>query len=449
MLSFIKALIKPLIIPCLYIAGLVLAFLSMFKNVYWGLYFMTFFIPQPNLWHMFRAYWFGKDFLDILFLGILAGIFVQGLGFVKKRNTVIILLYIFIIYLALWNCALNFNLPLPITTDNTLLLDWKNFAQMIFLYFLALNIVKDERQQKILILVICASIFFISLRSYRNFTGGSAFHWDKRDGGPFNAVGLGANHYGAFISYYITFFLGLFFYDKNINRKKLYLATYLLGLHPLLFAYSRGAYLATLVGLSFFGLRKKILLVLIALIIAGYQVILPVSVVDRINMTKTSSGEFDKSAEHRLIMWEIAIDAFKQHPIFGVGFGGFGHIIPRDEKLTDTHNFYMKTLSEEGIIGIIILFCILIKAFRSGSLLFRIGKTDFQRGLGFGFMGCVLALMVANIFGDRFSYFCLGGFFWLLWGLVDRGILISQAGPVAEQAETTPAVPGKWDWLLK
>ena len=449
MLSFIKTLIKPLLVPVLFFGGLWVALLSVFKDSRLGLYLFVALIPQPNIWYKFHGYEFGKDYFDIVFLAILMGIFVQRLGFVKTKNTIFILTLILISYLALWNGALNFNLPMPISTANEHLKDWKNYVQMIFLYFFVINIIKTEREQKILIIIVCLVVFFISLRSFRNFSGGTTFHWDKRDGGPFEVVGLGANHFGAFIAYCITFFLGLFWFEKNKIRKKLYLFTYLLGLHPLLFSYSRGAYLASLVGLSFFGRKKKILLALVLVVIAGYQIFLPASVVDRIKMTESSSGKLDQSSAHRLALWKIALNAYQQHPIFGIGFGAFKYIVPEGEHLTDTHNYFIKTICEQGIIGITILLLTLFNAFRSGSLLFKIGHNDFQKGVGFGFMGCVLALAVANMFGDRFSYFPLGGYFWILWGLVDRGVLISQAGPVVEQEEITPAVPGKWDWLLK
>jgi hypothetical protein len=83
----------------------------------------------------------------------------------------------------------------------------------------------------------------------------------------------------------------------------------------------------------------------------------------------------------------------------------------------------MKTLSEQGIIGLTLLAILFLKAFMSGSRLFRIGKSPFSRGLGLGFMGSVVAMIATNMFGDRWSYYAVGGYFWILWGLVDRGIV--------------------------
>jgi len=54
------------------------------------------------------------------------------------------------------------------------------------------------------------------------------------------------------------------------------------------------------------------------------------------------------------------------------------------------------------------------------------GKNGFHQGLGLGFMGSTVALIVNNLFGDRFSAPVVGGYFWLVWGLVDRSIMMSR-----------------------
>jgi len=74
-------------------------------------------------------------------------------------------------------------------------------------------------------------------------------------------------------------------------------------------------------------------------------------------------------------------------------------------------------------------------AFRSGWKLLREANNGFEKGLGLGFMGCVLASATTNLFGDRWSYYEMGSYFWVFWGLVDRGILIAEASK--QKAELT------------
>jgi O-antigen ligase len=180
--------------------------------------------------------------------------------------------------------------------------------------------------------------------------------------------------------------------------------------------------------------KKRSLLILALVIFISWQTLLPPTVVERIEMTKTESGELEGSAAARFDLWSHAIDVFEKNPVFGVGFGGYKFTVPETFKFTDTHNLYLKTLSEQGIIGITLLLFIFLLALKSGQGLFRKGLTPFHRGLGFGFLGCVVAFIITNMFGDRWSYFVLGDYFWITWGLVDRAILMSDI-PVISRNE--------------
>jgi O-antigen ligase len=423
---------------------------TVFKNSFWGLITIACLIPQPNIWYKFHPYPFGKDCMDILIFAMLLGIMVQKKGFARTSNTGLVKVYIVCAYFALWNTSMRFSLPLPITRLNELVPDLKNYIEMIMLYFLALNIVKEEKQQRIMTVVMSAVVLLIGIRSYRNFSAGDVFDYDKRVGGPFEAVGLGSNHLGAFIAFTCALFLGLALFEKDRRRKILYNVTVLFGLHPLFFAYSRGAYLAALGTLSLFGLlKKRSLLALVAVILIAWQVILPPSVVNRITMTENKEGEVEHSAAVRLELWKFAVDTFMEHPVFGIGYGGYalsvgGLTLSTGEKVPagfDTHNYWMKLLCEQGVLGFTLFLFLLGGAFRSGWRLYKIGNSDFQRGLGFGFLGCVAAIVITNMFGDRWSYFALGGYFWIFWGLVDRGILISQSAPVVEETgQSAPAL---------
>ena len=426
--NILYAILSPIALPLVYIGAFITVVTSIFKNARWGLFVLVALIPLPNLWYKLHPYPLGKDLIDFLFFSILIGLFINKDGLAKTQNSVFLVLFILVNYVSLWNTSLNFSLPSPITTENELLRDWKNYAEMIFLYFLVVNATQDDKQIKSLVLLTTVVILFISVREYRNFSEGTAFSYDNRSQGPFWVVGLGENHLGAFVAQYGAFLLGLFLCDDNKKRRWLYLTAVLFSLHPLFFSYSRGAYAAATVALVFFGLiKKRSLLVLASVIFVSWQTLLPVTVVERITMTETPSGQIEASAAHRLVLWETAKDIFQENPIFGVGFGGFGLAVPPDETKTDTHNFYMRMLSEQGIIGITLFLMLLMRAFRSGWQLYRMGPTPFYKGLGLGFLGCIVATSVANIFGDRWSYFVLGGYLFVFWGLVDRAILISRA----------------------
>jgi O-antigen ligase len=178
--------------------------------------------------------------------------------------------------------------------------------------------------------------------------------------------------------------------------------------------------------LIFFGMIKKRSLLILALVLfLSWQTLLPPSVVERIKMTKTESGELEGSAAVRLDLWDHAVNLFKENPIFGIGLGGYRFTVPEELRFKDTHSLYLKTLSEQGIIGFSLLLLIFFMALKSGQRLYKIAQTPFQKGVGFGFLGCIVTFIITNMFGDRWSYFVLGDYFWITWGLVDREILMS------------------------
>jgi putative inorganic carbon (HCO3(-)) transporter len=424
--------IRESFIIILYFGGIITAIVAIFRKAEWGFLLMVALIPQPNITYKLYGFPMGKDFLDILFIAVGIGILVNKRGFEKAGNSLLIVVLIMVSYLALWNSSRHFSLPAPISFANPMIKEWKCYACMVAMYLLTFNALKDSANlRKFMVVLMAVVVLFISFRSYRSFTPGASYIETSRAGGPFWIIGLGSNHFGAFIVYCSAVFLGLFFLEQNRWRKILFLVLVIFSLHPIFFSYSRGAYVGAFLVLVFFGLaQKRSLLVLIVVLAIAWQTLLPSSVVDRIRMTKTETIEgqmqIEDSAAVRLGLWNIAWNLFKENPVIGVGFGGYEFSVPEGEyhRWKDTHNYYAKMLAEQGIVGFGLFLTVLFMAFRSGWRLWKAGKEGFEKGLGLGFMGCVLALASTNFFGDRWSYFEVGSYFWIFWGLVDRYVVI-------------------------
>ena len=419
MLTFIKAWIKILIVPISYALGIAAMLYTAFKDVRPGIFLLVALIPQPNLWYKYHQYPLGDQFIDILYFAVVVAIFVQNRKWIRTPNASLLFAYMIMGYLSLVNTSLTFNLPFPISTSNTLLVELKNYLQMIGLYFLVSQSLDDEKEKKLCLMVMSAVVFLVAVRAYRNFYGGDTFEYGRRAGGPFEVVKLGANHLGAFMANSVAMLSGLLLCDDSWKRKALYVAAISYGILAMLFSYSRGAYVAVFFVLVYFGIRKKRSLLLVALLLAiTWKTILPASVTDRILMTRSEDGVIEDSAAARLGLWSHAFQIFSANPVFGVGYGGFGMTVTGP--LTDTHNFFAKTLCEQGGVGTVLLLILLARAYRSGEALLKNAHTPFLKGLGLGFTGCLVSVIVTNMFGDRWSYFVLGGYFWVLWGLVDN-----------------------------
>jgi len=427
MLLALKIFLRKLLIPLLYFGGIYLFIVTIFKNVSLGLNLLTFLAPQANIYYKLHSYPYGWMFIDLFILAVSMGILIQQKKSEKTGNEKWIWILIIFSYFTTWIASSNFNLPIPVSLSSQLFVDWKNYIRTFFLYFFVLRIAKEPEGRKILLLLMSVAVLIMALKSYRNFSGGSSFAWDKRYGGPFEVAGLGSNHFGTFMSAYSMVFLTLGLIETHKLRKYLFLATALFSLHPIFFAYSRGAYLGYAGALLLVGIvRVRILLVVLLVVGIAWQTILPESVVDRITMTKTDEGELEGSAAGRLELWEEAFELFESSPVVGVGFNGFANsvkgtqtIVAGGQKMTDTHSFFVRTLCEQGIIGLSIILIIFGKAFFSGLKLYRNSSDPFYLGLGLGFSACVISLFLSNLFGDRFSYLQSGCYFWALWGLVD------------------------------
>jgi O-antigen ligase len=395
--------------------------------------------PLPTLWYPTHVFVFGKDTQDLLIASAMLGVMVNKGGFQRTPHLGWILAIALYTYAALWNTALRFGLDAPLTRENPYLADWKNYVLMLMVYVAAFNAIRTEAHVRLLVNLSVGALLFMVQRELTSFVAGSSFSYGSRANGPFWIVGMNANHFGAFVAHIGVFALGLGLVDRHPVRRWFYLAAFFGSLYPLLFSYSRGAYVGVLAALCVFGLvRHRWLLGLVAVLMVLWQVVLPESVVDRITMTEGEDGELEASAAGRVEVWEHARSLFLQSPIFGIGLNGF-MTARAGESLTDPHNFYLKTAAEQGVVGLLLLFGMLLSFLYSAWRLQRDAKTPFAAGLGYGGMGCIIAVMVTNAFGDRFSQLALGSTFFLLLGAIERMRVLQAALPSPGEVEPAGA----------
>jgi len=436
-LTFIKGLIKALLPLGMYLASLTVCVRAAMGKPHYAVFLVAVLTPLPNMWYAIHQFPLGKDVIDLLIISALIGVLVGHHRQAPSSGGWFLLAYLMYVYLEVWNSSLRFGLPVPLTSDNGVFTYFKNYAEMGLLYAVTYHSTNDPKHRRTLVWICMGVFFLIVLREARNFTESMSFNYDKRAAGPFWAAGLGPNHFAAFVVHYAAVALGLSFFVENRYARWFLWLTSIVALQPLFFAYSRGAYMAALLVLLVYGvLKKRMLLVLLLIIGISWQTLLPHTVVERISMTENSEGQLESSAADRVVLWDEALSQFASSPVVGVGLGGFGlsHV---GGIYTSVHNLYLETLAEQGVIGLLLLIAVMLRALYSGFRLFLRGVTPFDRGLGLGFTGCVLAAMVTNIFGDRWSYFEIGAYYWIFWALVDR----SYAAAVAAQRVTaeTPA----------
>lgn len=395
--------------------------------------------PLPTLWYPTHQFMFGKDTQDLLIIATLLGAMINKGGLQRTPHLGWILAIGVYTYLALWNCALRFGLDAPVTQANPYLSDWKNYVLLMLVYVAAYNAVRTEAQVRVLVTISIGVLLFMVQRELNSFVAGSSFSYGSRANGPFWVVGMNANHFGAFVAHFGALALGMALMEKHPVRRAFYAAAFVGSLYPLLFSYSRGAYVAVLAAMTVYGLtRHRWMLGLVAVFAIVWQGVLPESVVERITMTtEGEEGELEASAAGRVEVWEHARTLFLQSPIFGIGLNGF-MTARAGETLTDPHNYYLKVAAEQGVVGVALLLGMLLSFLASAWRLQRDAHSPFARGLGYGGVGMMVAVLATNAFGDRFSQLALGSTLFLMMAAIERMRTI-EAQAAAEGADRVVA----------
>lgn len=433
----------------IYISSFIVGLLTIFYKGELGLAYLVFFIPLQNVLQKLQIFPLGNHFFDILVVALIIAWLKKGKkeGGAKYRKIGVdfaIYAYIFVTFLSFWWGTLNLKETFFAYSFEIRLSDWKNFALLPILYLVTVNNVKDKKWIRIILICGLSSILFANLFFIKEFGWYKQHNYtnDMRVSGPF--AYLGPNELGAFFAQYGVFLFGLFLFANGWIERIFLGSLSICNLYCLMYSFSRAGYLAFPLGLAFILiLKNRILFIFFVGLLILLPSILPDSVIQRIEMT-TSSEEtgvaeeqsllegkvespdtkqqrLDPSAQGRFTLWDKAFEMFNSNPIFGVGFNTYRYLYG-----WDTHNNFLKILAESGIIGFLIYLYLYYLAFRSGWQLYRVSSDERLRGLGFAFCGCVLTNIVVNLTHDNWTYINLMGLYWVLWGLVIRGKLISK-----------------------
>jgi len=402
-----------------------------------GLYYMLPFIPYRSLRDHFLDYPLGTNMLTILVLCVVVGALLHGKRLPKSNLYLIWLIYAVYLYLSMWIGMALSNAPAPLWLSDANFVTWKDYM-VIPLVFVAVGLtVEDRKAIRTVILITAISLLFIDrsciLESMsRSWT---SFDESKRSGGP---LAYGSNQTAAFLAQFTMFFWG---FAQFLKRKKFKLLCYGLvatTLFATMYTFSRGGYLAVLCSVLFLGLLKdRKLLPILAVFLLTWQTVVPAPVRERVNMTENSNGQLESSAEERVQLWQNAERSILSNPIIGTGYATFQYGEHVDN-LKDTHNWYVKILVETGLVGLLIAMALLQQLLAISYRLFKHTTDPLYRGLGLGLLLAICACLVANFFGDRWTYLEITGLLWALAATAARALQlsISESIPVPSEADS-------------
>ena len=260
-------------------------------------------------------------------------------------------------------------------------------------------------------------------------------------------VELGANEMAAFMVTACLVAFGLLISTRvGWGWRAVYALAATLAAICVVLSYSRTAYVAILAGLVVILLlskaRLKLMLPALALIMV-VPLLLPPAAVERFDTISIDEELRDESTDLRFVIWAEAFGHFKENPLLGIGFHNFHHPEYSTHEMS-VHNFFLRELVEKGLLGAVIVLGLFWSITR---LLWRSRAVavpgSWYAGLVLGMAGAWIALMIGNVFGNRFTHYPMIAHFWLYLGLALRGLQLRYAELEADleaqpDAETEP-----------
>ncbi len=388
---------------------------------------------------------FGVEGLNLT--NILYGIIFIGIIFAKQtdrpqayRSKLATPLLLFVVYF-----FIQIFLQPGFHSYEHLLTWWKDaFLFMLVPYFFVTRTAIENKKIMIVLAVMClANIYMDSYfwRWVRWMSFDSFADKMKSVNGTFGDVG-GCNEWAAFFSTYTLIIIAT---AKQFSNNLLSYGLKLLAacnVMVLLFTFSRGGYLGFVVGLIYLAIRAKKYLLIVTLLSVPlfYTAIFPDAVVERIQMSfeSTDDGETaERDVQSRLVMWEHSLLMIADAPVFGHGLLSF-----RYDHWRNPHNQHLNILVQGGIVGYGLFLWIFIASFRDASFLFRYGRNKFSCAVGLGMTAATLSLFAVNMFGDRWSYYVLTGYYWALCGivcvLINKSLSSKKKENVVQSVRLTP-----------
>lgn len=378
-----------------------------------GLYYMLPFLPYRTMRDHFLDLPLGANVLTILVVCVIVGGILSGKRLPKSKLYPIWMIFGIYLYFSMWIGTALGNAPPPLWLSDLNFVTWKDYMLIPLVFVAAGLVVEDRKAIRTVVLLTAFSLLFIDRSSlFESMTRTwTSFDENKRSGGP---LGFGSNQTAAFLAQFAMFFWGLALFLKRKKPKILSYGLVALTLFTTMYTFSRGAYLAVLVTVFILGLLKdRKLLIVLGIFLFTWQVIVPAPVRERVSMTKDANGQLEASAQERVSLWQNAEKSIISSPIFGTGFATFQYGEHVDN-LKDTHNWYVKVMVETGIIGLIIILFMLQQLLSLSYRLFRRAMDPLYRGIGLGLFLAICCSMVANFFGDRWTYLEITGLLWVL-----------------------------------
>jgi len=304
----------------------------------------------------------------------------------------------------------------------------------IFEFFVVANIVKGESSVKKIVFTIVLCILIVNATATYLYLTGSAeiYQYPEREIMRVGLLSLNPVLFASYLSLSFPILVSLFMGSSSEKIKKS--GFFLLAIWTLiliLFSYSRGAIVASGIGIIFLILllnpqnRWKKILFLISLYIVFLT--LPSQVSQ--HLTKTRLEAFDTFVG-RIYLSKVAFIMIKDNPVSGIGIGTFPHMLVTTysdtpfpshlEKYIQTiryvadsaHNAFLQYWAEVGTIGFLFFLLAIIKLVKSNIYYLKTIRISKLRETHAGLFSGFLVILMHNL-----TVTSLSDYFWIFFAV--------------------------------
>lgn len=288
-------------------------------------------------------------------------------------------------------------------------------------------IIKRIQILAIVIVIFGLVLYFIKPEFYIRFLAlfrVESYYWAKN---YIRMVGIffQPNSYAAFISIALMITINKYYLQKN----RAGLCLILLFSFAVIMTLSRGAWMSVIVSVTvslFYWKSNRVILnyffkgsfivTIILIIIFLYKPNLFHYVIDRFSSLRFSGDAFDRSNS-----WGIVLKSFINNPFgHGIGIGGqithnAGDIIGNN-KIPVIDGFYIKTIAETGIVGIVLFFAFSFLSIVQLINAIRISDQN-NRVIHITVLSIFCGVIIQCVGSNVFDFINIGPYIWLLLGI--------------------------------
>ncbi len=228
------------------------------------------------------------------------------------------------------------------------------------------------------------------------------------------------NQFGAWLALIFPLGVSLFIFELERRRKLYYGLSTLFGAFALLLTFSRSAWAGVIGGMLFFlaivtykrllKVKYIVAMVLGAIVLAG--VVIYFWSLIQLRFETGATGKY------RLIMANIALELFKENPIFGVGLHNYRfHSMQYFRFWQPVHNTYLRLLTETGLPGLLFFIWLVLRAIRETLVMLR-SRDRLIFSVALGTFCCIVAFLTAIQFGPEYHHYRVKVLFWVVLGIV-------------------------------